>query len=475
MRALALAVVQLDDFADPSAALATLPDASRYLVRAPDDPPSCHVSGVHVLRAADVVERAAAAAYVREESGATVTAVLLASEVASPELAAALAALGDGGDAAFVVQRVHRFLGREVTGAPTVVAWRGDPRRPSSRVALPGRIIAAEPDITTAIARLDRAAALTAAGRSAVGVRDFVSRPLAGLVRRVWMRRRDGVPGAVLSVLETYGEIVTAAKVWEREERAGRTRVAPSRRTVPPGFTALTTRPGFVVVREDMREPLLDALLEATPESVAGEMLNRGGRGATWAITLGDGRRVVLRWYRRGGLLRHFVRDRYFGRRPRPLLELAATDEARRRGVPVPEVLGARVDVLRGGGYRGAIVTREIGGAETLGDAARRAPTGSERAAIIAGVARAVRAMHDQGLHHRDLNVGNILLSREGDRLAVHVIDLDRARLGRSVAPRLRRRALRRLARSLAKLERPGDPQAADDRAAFHRAYRERA
>jgi len=413
---------------------------------------------------------------IRHDSHARIVAVLLASEEASPELAAALAALEDGEDTTFVVPRTHRFLGRDVVGDPVVVAWRGDPEASAGRrVTLPGRIVAVEPDITTAITRLDRVAGVEAAVRGPAGLADFVAVPLRRLQHRLWMRRRDGVPGLVLSVLETYGEIVTAAKAWEREERAGRTRVKASTRPVPPGFTALDTRPGFVVVRDDLRATLLGALLDATPESVAGEMLNRGGRGATWAITLADGGRAVLRWYRRGGLLRHVVRDRYFGWRRRPLLALALTAEAHRRGIPVPEVLGARVDLLPGGGYRGALVTREIAGAETLADAARRDPSDPERAAIIASVARTVRSMHDRGLHHRDLNVGNILLSRTGGALDVHVIDLDRARLGPSVGTRRRHRALRRLARSLAKLERPGDPRAAADRAAFHRAYREHA
>lgn len=473
MADLALAVLQIDGNGD-AAPVATVPAAERYLVRRRADETPVP-SGVRVLRV-DAVDRAAVAARVRDASRARVIAVLLASEEPSPELAAALGALGEGDDVAFVATRVHRCLGRDVAGEPVVVAWRGDPHASAPRVVtLPGRLVAVEPDITTAISRLDRMATAAAAARATVGVADFVTTPLRRLPRRLWMRRRDGVPGLVLSVLETYGEIVAAAKVWERDERASRTRVAPSSRTVPSGFVAFDTRPGFVVVREDVRDVLVAALLGATPESVAGEMLDRGGRGGTWAITLGDGGRAVLRWYRRGGLLRHLVRDRYFGARRRPVLELAVTAEARRRGIPVPEVLGVRVDWLPGGGYRGAIVTREIAGAETLADAARRDPPEPERAAIIAGVARTVRAMHDRGLHHRDLNVANILLSRDGDALAVHVIDLDRAWLGGRVGRRRRRRALRRLARSVAKLGATDATRTREDRAAFHRAYAERA
>jgi len=125
------------------------------------------------------------------------------------------------------------------------------------------------------------------------------------------------------------------------------------------------------------------------------------------------------------------------------------------------------------GGYRGAIVTREIAAAETLGTAVERQPAADERNAIVTAVARAVRRMHDRGLHHRDLNVGNILLSRDGGTLAAHVIDLDRAHLGASVSSAARKRALRRLARSLAKIEAASRLDLRADRAAFHRAYRD--
>lgn len=469
MRALALAVLQLDELADPTAALATVPGASRYLLRDPrlgGAPPA----GVELLTTDDDA-RAAAAALVRRVSGAEAIVVLRADEAASAELAVALAGLrGAHGPARFAAARSHRFLGREVEGEMEVVAWCGDAVAAPVHV-LPGRVLVVEPDITTAIARLDVAASRRARTRARVGTGDFVARPAAALVRRLWRRRRGGVPGVVLGALETYGDVVVAAKVWEREERAGRARVTASARPVPAGFTAIDTRDGFLVVRDDVRESLARILLRASPEFVDGEPLTRSGRGASWSIAIEGGMRAVLRWYRRGGMLRHLMRDRYFGWRPRPLLELEVTDAARSRGIDVPEVLGVRVDRALGG-YRGAIVTREIAGAETLGTAVERRPEAPERDAIVAAVARAVRRMHDRGLHHRDLNVGNILLSRTDGTLAAHLIDLDRAHLGGSVSAAARARALRRLGRSLAKIEAAGRLDLRADRAAFHRVYR---
>ena len=126
MRALALAVVQLDDVADPTATLATIPGASRYLLRLRELAGTRPPPGVELL-AIDDETRSAAADLVRRHTGAAVVVVLRADEEASPELAAALAALSERNDAArFVTRRVHRFLGRAVQGEPEVVAWRGD-------------------------------------------------------------------------------------------------------------------------------------------------------------------------------------------------------------------------------------------------------------------------------------------------------------------------------------------------------------
>jgi tRNA A-37 threonylcarbamoyl transferase component Bud32 len=215
----------------------------------------------------------------------------------------------------------------------------------------------------------------------------------------------------------------------------------------------------------------LQTLLDATPERVDGEPWTRGGRGATWAVAVDERTRGVLRWYRRGGALRHLVRDRYFGWRPRPLRELLVTEQARRQGVPAVEVLAARVDRLAGGCYRGAIVTRAVEQAETLAEVVVRRPPQRERDAVIDAVARAVATMHDRGVHHRDLNAANILVQRDGDRVRVHVIDFDRATMRAALSERRRRQALRRLARSLAKLDPQGALVSAEDRAAFHRAY----
>src|SRR5204863_4215101 len=132
--------------------------------------------------------------------------------------------------------------------------------------------------------------------------------------------------------------------------------------------------------------------------------------------------RGVLRWYRRGGVIRHFVYDRYFGWTPRPIRELAVTAAVIASGVPAAEVLAARVDRLPWGWYRGAIVTREVPDAATFADELRRRPAGDARTAVLMAVGRAIGELHDQGVHHRDLNANNILVNSSGAAPRVYFI-----------------------------------------------------
>jgi len=198
------------------------------------------------------------------------------------------------------------------------------------------------------------------------------------------------------------------------------------------------------------------------------------GRGAAYRTTLPDGSTVVVRVARRGGLIARFVRETYVGVRPRPLRELVVTTEARRRGVAAAEVLGVRVE----GGlvYRGAVVTAEVPAARTLVDALRRAPDAHARQALAASAGRAVGALHAAGVFHADLNLTNILVHPGAAGPAVALLDFDRARIRRApLSAAACRRNLRRLARSLAKLDPETALAGADERRAFGVGYREEA
>jgi hypothetical protein len=87
-------------------------------------------------------------------------------------------------------------------------------------------------------------------------------------------------------------------------------------------------------------------------------------------------------------------------------------------------VLAARVD--RRQGILAGDRDREVERAATLAEWLRNGAA-AERAAIAVAVARALRTMHDRGVHHRDPRSLRILLRREGDRIDVHLTIRSRA------------------------------------------------
>jgi len=235
---------------------------------------------------------------------------------------------------------------------------------------------------------------------------------------------------------------------------------------MPAAYTVVGGARVRAAIRRDLvaalRPWLLAPRLVLPPEA---EPLS-GGRGGTYRLRLPDGLRIVVRLYRRGGFAARFSHDRYLGVRARPLRELVVTAEARRRGVPAVEVLAARVEGRLA--YRGALVTAEVA-ARTLIDALRTAPDASARAALAASAGHAIRALHDAGVFHADLNLTNLLVPGAD---GVLLLDFDRARLHRPpLGGALRRRNLARLARSARKLDPEGALVGRAERAAFLATY----
>jgi 3-deoxy-D-manno-octulosonic acid kinase len=175
------------------------------------------------------------------------------------------------------------------------------------------------------------------------------------------------------------------------------------------------------------------------------------GRGATSRLELTRGRCVVLKQMRRGGLAGPLWRQRFPGTQ-RLMQNLSVPLEAARRGVATPAAIALLLVPGPPGLYRGWLAVEEIEGAEDLASRVIRGEP--PRADEWAATAKLVRSMHDAGLEHRDLNLGNLLV-RGGPEtgLEVFVVDLDRARLHEGALPfRLRQSALRRLERSYLKL-----------------------
>jgi 3-deoxy-D-manno-octulosonic acid kinase len=148
------------------------------------------------------------------------------------------------------------------------------------------------------------------------------------------------------------------------------------------------------------------------------------GRGTTHFVRSGK-QQFVLRHYRRGGLVAKAMGDRYFWRNEsttRSFAEWQLLYHLHRAGLPVPAPIAARYR-RHGPFYTADIIT------ERLTDSMSLAAQLRMRGIPILGwitIGRCIRAFHDLGVCHPDLNAHNILLV--GDD-SVFLIDFDRGSL----------------------------------------------
>ena len=225
------------------------------------------------------------------------------------------------------------------------------------------------------------------------------------------------------------------------------------------GRTRLLVRRGW----EDAAEHLSD------PDTISADETVSGGREAHPVATLPDGTRVVVRRYRRGGMMRLVNHGLYFGGN-RAFDELRATERARAGGVRAPVVVAAIERPARLAGYRAWLATVFVPGGVDL--AAWLAGVGGDEArtrAVLREAGRQMALMHAAGVAHPDVNLRNLLVVAGEGGAEVYVIDFDRADVSATpVSAARRERDLRRLARSARKLQAPIAP---DDWVAFYDGY----
>ena len=159
------------------------------------------------------------------------------------------------------------------------------------------------------------------------------------------------------------------------------------------------------------------------------------GRGAVHAVpapTLGPDRRDrwAVRHYRRGGAVARYLGDRYLvAGDSRPMRELKASAEARKRGVPTPAVV-AGASYSAGLFYRADLATELIPDAASLAELLfgnNDSQVDVEKALHVAG--KVVRRLEETRVLHPDVNAGNILLRNQLGETEAHVIDLDRCNI----------------------------------------------
>lgn len=279
-------------------------------------------------------------------------------------------------------------------------------------------------NLSDAVTAMDEASRETAAWSFArgetAGMRAFVWRPLRSAWRAPW-RPAERWRGPVFAA---YRDVLHAAKLMESELHWRETTAV-----------ACTIGRRRCVVRRGWRDAVT-AMLEDETEHVP----IAGGRGAARRCVTEHGN-VILRQYRRGGAIR-WLGTLYVGRRWRPFQEFWLLHRARRCGLPVVEPVAAVVEPLTPWLYRGWLATVEVMGATPLSLAVER--TGG--AAWVEPLAASLRVIHDGGLRHADLNLGNVLVTADGGLVYV---DLDRGAIeGPPVSPSARRAGLARVRRS---------------------------
>jgi tRNA A-37 threonylcarbamoyl transferase component Bud32 len=196
------------------------------------------------------------------------------------------------------------------------------------------------------------------------------------------------------------------------------------------------------------------------------------GRTPHPSIPLGDGKRMVLRQYSHGGLLRALTGDLYLIG-SRSFRELAITEEIRSCGIPTIQAIGAIHQSVCSLFYRAYFLSLEIPRAKNLPQYFQKkgSPSSIERLLHKRKMIRTAGALlgqfHRAGFYHNDLQLKNLLV--DGDRILL--IDFDRSFRKKTLSVRNRIKNLLRLNRSVDKWKRSGLSTTRTDRLRFLLAY----
>jgi 3-deoxy-D-manno-octulosonic acid kinase len=154
---------------------------------------------------------------------------------------------------------------------------------------------------------------------------------------------------------------------------------------------------------------------------------------------------VVVKHYRRGGWLGHFVRETYltFGM-PRSQAEFEIMEKLHRLGISVPEPVAY---AWQGGLFsRAWLVTREIEQSLTLAQLSASEPEQALKA--MGPLRREVALLVEHQVLHADFHPGNVLVDGTG---RVYLVDFDKAGRFKGSAAALRSRYRKRWCRAVKK------------------------
>lgn len=173
------------------------------------------------------------------------------------------------------------------------------------------------------------------------------------------------------------------------------------------------------------------------------------GRAPVYAISLPPfPGRIAVRHVMRGGIIGHFLHDRFLPP-TRVARELTAAFRLRLGGVPTPEVLA--VGTYPAGGFfrRADVMTRFIEGGADLSAVFGDVRNDAQRHPILDAVAQLLSRLTATGAQHPDLNLKNVLITSGETGYIAHILDVDRVHFHVPGDPLVARANIERLMRSL--------------------------
>ncbi len=170
-----------------------------------------------------------------------------------------------------------------------------------------------------------------------------------------------------------------------------------------------------------------------------------GGRSDAVRISFPNIGPMIIKQYRRGGLLNSIVKQKYLRLgKPRCQLEYDYLSRLRSLGVKVPEPIAY---AFKGTFiYQAWLITREIPDISPL--AAVQADDSSEFEAIIDSLVEQVSILIDHGIFHPDFHPGNALVDSKN---SIYLLDFDKASFYQGSKKRLEKKYIIRWQRAVSK------------------------
>lgn len=244
---------------------------------------------------------------------------------------------------------------------------------------------------------------------------------------------------------------------------------------IPPSFSLIQKGSTYILLENGHKEPLLKQGIDnletfLKKNSQVSDYLI--GRAPHPCVPLEGEKRMVIRQYSHGGLLRAITGKLYFFG-ARSFRELVLTQEIRSCGIPTIHPIGAIHRRIFYPLYYAYFLSLEVPHAADLIQYLRQFGTRSSgenlfsKRKTVRSAGLLIRQFHQAGFFHGDLQLKNILVA--GDR--VLLIDFDRSYHKPKLSTRKRMKNLLRLNRSVEKWRRLGLPITRTDKWRFFLAY----